>query len=827
MATVRAGLRPKAKKNRIRPKLKPIAATNEDDDEGLGYGEWASSPVTIRSKGSGSEEDEKKHEDPNGTATKLEKAMMSARLQPFLIKEEMKTKEGMRNEHARALPTQSKRSFDNRLHLSQSIKEGKAIDSKATSATTILIEDNLNLQMFRTRILKGLAVLLWIAFSFEVFSIIVIAKVKMSHDGLYDNERKVWTPNNDNTSTGMVETGYVEVLSSLKEGIDEEPHMELVSYEDEVAEPFNPVLSKEEILSNELHGNKDQEEEKIEMKNDDEQLVGNHEPSFATEGGKTEVEQLEIEDFLSKESFRGNNEQHSDKELESDEQKLDSKSEGFENSIDQPSAEKKTESESDMTEMESDILSGDDKLDDAEESLQPLEEVDASEMTEQISSMVTDEDRSATYTPDLAGDDKSGDNKSGTTDSSIAEIEGFDSEIAIKQSEDAIKIDESGSNSVEESLVPDKFQRDDEEASSDTVIESFYGSHDRPDVTEEMYAYSVKESPEALQEDLKIDAEELSTKEEGELISLSEMLESLKSSHDWPDAREEESGTNGVEETNVEAASCNDKLDIETTKSLMASEEMDTDEMKVQTTSVIISEEPDATNAHEELGEKSGTADSEKDFENLDDTEMVIKQPDDTNAEHESGSMSVEGSLSDKNEPDMSADINLSPPLKEAESDEDRPFDASLSGEKESGISADNFLSSPSRESELDEDEHFHDAELIYEVVEDKMSTGDDDNQNQVVEWSSVTERDHFYIDNEEHGHGFELTLHTSERKRGALVKLNEFKETFERYEIIDAIIGHVVCAIPKLLWNRIVGATVSIKARFPKKSHDKDEIGI
>ena len=40
--------RPKAKKNKIRPKLKPIVSLNEEDDECLGYGEWAPSPLKPR-----------------------------------------------------------------------------------------------------------------------------------------------------------------------------------------------------------------------------------------------------------------------------------------------------------------------------------------------------------------------------------------------------------------------------------------------------------------------------------------------------------------------------------------------------------------------------------------------------------------------------------------------------------------------------------------------------------------------------------------------------------------------------------------------------------
>lgn len=56
----------------------------------------------------------------------------------------------------------------------------------------------------------------------------------------------------------------------------------------------------------------------------------------------------------------------------------------------------------------------------------------------------------------------------------------------------------------------------------------------------------------------------------------------------------------------------------------------------------------------------------------------------------------------------------------------------------------------------------------------------------------------------------------TKETKREFLAKLNQFEDAFESYEVIDALIGHVACAIPKLLLKRVLG--LFSKVTFSRK---------
>jgi hypothetical protein len=58
----------------------------------------------------------------------------------------------------------------------------------------------------------------------------------------------------------------------------------------------------------------------------------------------------------------------------------------------------------------------------------------------------------------------------------------------------------------------------------------------------------------------------------------------------------------------------------------------------------------------------------------------------------------------------------------------------------------------------------------------------------------------------------------TTEAKREFLAKLDEFEHTFESFEVIDALIGHVVCAVPKILLKQILGVAMKVKGRFSKK---------
>ena len=59
---------------------------------------------------------------------------------------------------------------------------------------------------------------------------------------------------------------------------------------------------------------------------------------------------------------------------------------------------------------------------------------------------------------------------------------------------------------------------------------------------------------------------------------------------------------------------------------------------------------------------------------------------------------------------------------------------------------------------------------------------------------------------------------YTTETKREFLDTLDKFEDTFDSYDVIDALIGHVVFAVPKLLLKRILGAAMKVKEVFSKK---------
>ncbi len=139
------------KKLKIRPKLKPIISTDEgddDDDNGLGYGEWAPSPkpspIKLRQMSeSGSEEDEKKVED----AICAIRSISSKFLQPPLItssekeEEEIQPDARLDNEVVTSSSrpiTQNKRcGFDNKLQqFFENNTSGEKVSDNRASTTT-------------------------------------------------------------------------------------------------------------------------------------------------------------------------------------------------------------------------------------------------------------------------------------------------------------------------------------------------------------------------------------------------------------------------------------------------------------------------------------------------------------------------------------------------------------------------------------------------------------------------------------------------------------------------------------------------------------------
>ena len=114
-----------------------------------------------------------------------------------------------------------------------------------------------------------------------------------------------------------------------------------------------------------------------------------------------------------------------------------------------------------------------------------------------------------------------------------------------------------------------------------------------------------------------------------------------------------------------------------------------------------------------------------------------------------------------------------------------------------------------SEEPESDEKEHA--------TIETEMTSEDGSDQHEAEGSPSLD--DHEDNDREDTEHELQQqSPRTIETKREFLATLEKFEDTFESYEVIDALIGHVACAVPKLLVKRILGAATKLKGRFSKK---------
>jgi hypothetical protein len=440
--TPKSSPRPKAKKNKIRPKLKPIVSPNEDDDEGLGYGEWAPvSPLKPRNvtenNWSGSEEDEKKEEISSvheALVARDEVKKIRPKLQPVSSEKEVQTKEEIWSE-SRSRP-ESQCSFDNKLQLSESnmdVEKVKSSDNKASTNTQHTVNSNKEnisdetRQRLRARISKGLMVLLCVAVSCEVLSIAIITKVRMSHVELSSIVNETWVSDNAPIIPAALEqTEADEVLSSSKEDNEEVPNMELTEIKEDETEPkIESMLSSEEAI---LPVTSIVNDEQYDAKDEESESEVNELPEI--------MEQLEVDAEV--EGLSQSEEVH----------------EGFVNDDGQSNA-KDEESESGVNEE----TSVSNKLE-AEEYLSPSEQVTESE-TVQIVSVTSDEALDANRTPDLS-DEGLGDEPDANdlTDIDLVEVAVEDSEngtqpepeLVITPSEEATE--EYVSTSVEEDKQP-------------------------------------------------------------------------------------------------------------------------------------------------------------------------------------------------------------------------------------------------------------------------------------------------------------------------------------------------------------------------------------
>ncbi|KAL7438346.1 hypothetical protein ACHAXM_006161 [Skeletonema potamos] len=281
--------RPKAKKNKIRPKLKPIVSLNEEDDEGLGYGEWAPSPLKpreITENDWSSGDDEKKEEilSSHEAFVGQDVKKIQPKLQPVFSDKVAETKEEIRTESrlevTRSRP-ESHCSFDNKLQLSESNMDDEKVYSSDNKASTHHIQysansniDNISdetIRWLRGKVWKALILMLCIAITCEVLSIVVITKVLLSHAELPSEVNETWVSDNAPIVATMGETGASEVFSSSKESNEEVPNMELTEIEldEEEAElTIESMLLSEEknmpvtaIVTDEQYDAKDEESE--------------------------------------------------------------------------------------------------------------------------------------------------------------------------------------------------------------------------------------------------------------------------------------------------------------------------------------------------------------------------------------------------------------------------------------------------------------------------------------------------------------------------------------------------------------------------------------
>jgi len=779
--------RPKAKKNKIRPKLKPIVSTNEDDDEGLGYGEWAPSPLKPRqapeNNWSGSEEDEKKDEDT--TIHVIKKS--SPKVQPVSSEEEEVTKEVERPESrldARSNPTQSKRGFDNKLQLSESStdQEEKISDNRASniaihtqqaansSIENILLDESL--QWLRSRLWKGLIVLLFIATSCEVFSIAIITKVRLYHveqSGIATIE----------------ETGADEVLSLSKDENNEVPNVELIEVEDEAAEPAisKVPLTEEAMLPVVSVVNDEQSDTKEE----------------GQANGLPEIELVKLEEDAT------GDDNHTAIEVDLSSEEVH---EGLESNDEQPSAQEDDESEAGMDEQASDgrELEAEDNL--------PLSEVLRERLESNDVHPSANEDEESEVGANGLPETDSGNLEAEEQVTPSGEVhEGFE-----RNDEQPIARDDEGSES--QAGANEFPETDNRKLLSEEAFEVFESNDEQPIAREDEESESgVNELPEAdssyleaenyvlpqseevtVNEDLDAnsesdenelaEADDSNDIEEPEVVitpsmdAAEEVAAGFESNDEQPDAREDEQSEADVDEqasdsSELEAEEYSSPPEEVTERDAIQALPVTTDENfdSISTLDPLVDEglvdESDANEpAETDLVEVEITV---EDSDNDEQPELVVTPSEEAAAEKESEIVSVEEVSASDEQPVTNTDDAAMPP----------------------------------EEPESDEKEHA--------TIEIETTSEDGSDQHEPEGSPSLDDQDDNDREDTEHELQQELPC-AIETKRKFLATLEKFEDTFESYEVIDALIGHVACAIPKLLVKRILGAAKKVKGRFSKK---------
>ncbi len=273
---------------------------------------------------------------------------------------------------------------------------------------------------------------------------------------------------------------------------------------------------------------------------------------------------------------------------------------------------------------------------------------------------------------------------------------------------------------------------------------------------------------------------------EENLPSVEEEHENIERNDDQPNTQEDK-GSESISNEISEADSS--KLGVEQERYSSPSEEALINETTVQNISLVIDEELDANSTVDSSGnggfgdEIDEQADTDlveiQDFDKHEQPELVVSD------EYDRDSLSV---------------------MKEITVEDEQPA---------TNIHDAGNATIPSTDAESVENKHAQ-TELI---EKDRISENGSD-QSKLEGSPSLDNNTHDDNDQEEKEdvHQQVILPRTVETKREYLASLQKFEDVFEPHEVIDALIGHVVCVLPRLLLKGILGAAMKIKRRFSKK---------
>jgi len=731
--------RPKARKNKIRPKLKPIVSTNEDDDEGLGYGEWAPSPlkpsrqISKNNNWSGSEEEEEDEKEDEARDEDTMHAIQNISSKLLHSATTNEKEEEIELDEA----TQSKRnSFDNKLQLSESntvddekvkVSDNRASNNAIHTPQKGTDEVDLQLQLLWSRIWKGTMLLLCIAIFCEVLSIAIITKMRLSHVELSSNISESLSSNEELISANVTMdenvTGEVLLWSSREENEEVPDIMEVAGIEEESIEPTieNKVPSEEEIVPATSVA------VDVQYNKKDEGIVN----------GLPENELAKLEEDVTEDSTQPASEVSSSPEDEI---------ETHENEY--PSTQEEEGSESGANEKASECDP------EADEHMTSSEEVTTSEATERTVPVTNDEDLDANNTLEVAHDEVADDESSANEQAGIRLIE----EMALVETAEKVR-EGSGSDDEQHSAMQDQ-------ESESSVNELPLTDHEKLETVGEYLPPA-----EDVHDDIELNGEQPSA-EDDESESVANKLPGIDS---------------GRLETEEEHLSPSKEVPVSA-----MTEEMD---------SVTIDEELDAQITLDEgLGEESNANE-------LADTDLVEVE------------VETKVESSDNNEQHEQHEPILVEATDGYERDSTSVKEASASGKQPSTNVNDVTL--PSAEPNSVENEHANN-----EQIEEETTSEDGSDQPKLIEGSpSLDGSDHGGGDDDDQNVNKDV-LHQQqqvpprsiETKREFLGNLEKFEEAFESHEVIDALVGHVAYVVPKLLLKRILGAVRKVKERFLKK---------